>query len=334
VSVIIAAHNEEERVAARLRNCLAQGYPSHLEIIVASDGSTDRTVEIAREYEGVVVLDFPQNRGRAAVQNDAAASARGEIVVFTDAETEFEPDFLARIAAAFADPRVGCAVGNLVYREKDTAVGVSEGMYWRFEKKLRQVESDLGILATATGACMAVRRSLWRPLTPIDDSDFTTPLDVILQGYRVVYVPEAVAYDVPASSMRGEFRTRVRQTSKNLIGTLRRWGLRNWFTHPAVSWGLLSHKILRWMTPFFMAGALAANRFLLDDPFYRLTLALQAVFYLLGIVGFVADAFGRRVPLASFVAGFCVACLGMGVGVIKGLFGRAPAAYRAAERRG
>jgi len=335
VSIIIAAYNEEKVLARRIQNLLVQDYPKgKMEITVASDGSTDKTVEIARIYEvhGINVLDFKVNRGKAAVQNDAVSVASGEIIIFTDANTMFEKDFLRNMVNYFSEASVGCVVGNLVYKTKGTSISKSEGFYWRHEKKLRELESHIGILATATGACMAVRKDLWKDLSPIDDSDFTTPLDVILQGYKVVYAPNAIAYDEPPSSVKGETKTRIRQTSKNLIGTLRRWGWRGSIKHPFVSWGLLSHKILRWLTPFFMLGAFISNLFLLNEEFfYQALFAGQVAFYILAIIGFIGELFKKRIPVASFIFSFCVANIGMGIGVIKGLAGKAPAAYKMTE---
>lgn len=332
MSIIISAHNEEGRIAERIRNLLEQDYPAEaLEILVASDGSTDGTAHIVRGFglDSVRVLDFAQNRGRAMVQNDGVREARGDILVFTDAETEFEPDFLRVIAGRFANPATGCVVGNLVYRTSGSAISESEGFYWRNEKRLRGYESRLGLLATATGACMGVRANLWRELEPIDDCDYTTPLDVILSGSKVVYAPEAVAYDTPAGSVEGELRTRIRQASKNFIGTLRRWGPGGWLRHPLISWGLVSHKILRWFTLYFMLAALVANMAIVGHGLiFQVLLVMQATFYLTAAVGYMGHMSGRRVRLASTIFSFCVASLGMGIGVIKGLMGRAPAAYR------
>jgi cellulose synthase/poly-beta-1,6-N-acetylglucosamine synthase-like glycosyltransferase len=242
VSIVITVFNEEQNIRKRIENLMHVDYdPKKVEVIVASDGSADRTVELARQsnYPNIVVLDFKVRRGKALTQNDAVAAARGDIVVFSDANTEFHQDFLKNITRYFSDGTVGCVVGNLVYRVGTSVVSSSEGFYWRFEKSIRELESRLGILATATGASMAVRKSLWRPLSPSDDSDFTTPLDVILQGYSVLFAFDALAFDEPADSPRQEFRTRVRQTSKNLAGTIRRWGWKGVLRHPAVTFGLL-----------------------------------------------------------------------------------------------
>jgi len=333
VSVIVAAYNEEKSIGRRIENLLEQNYPKDkLEIIVASDGSTDRTVRIAKQFLGVKVLDFKENRGRAAIQNDGVKIAKGEVIVFTDSETEFEKNFLRRITEYFFYEKVGCVVGNLVYRTQRTSISESEGFYWKLEKKLRRLESDLGILSTATGACMAVRKNLWKDLAPIDDSDFTTPLDVILQGYKIVYAPDAIAYDIPPSSVKGELRARIRQTSKNLIGTLKRWGWRGWIKHPFVSWGLLSHKILRWLTLFFMIGAFISNLFLLNKGIlYQLTFAGQVIFYLIAVIGMAGEFLKVRIRIASMIFSFCIANIGMGIGVIKGILGKAPGAYKMEE---
>jgi len=334
-SVLIPAFNEEKNIRGRIEDILGCDYPrDRMEIIVASDGSTDSTVEYAKTYEnqGVRVLDFKSNRGRAAVQNVGVDAAEGEIVVFTDAETVFEDDTIKNLIDYFGDAAVGCAVGNLIYSTSKSSISESENLYWGFEKRIRKYESNLGILATATSAVMAVRKELWRHLTPIDDSDFTTPLDVILEGFRVVYAPDAIAYDVPPKTMRGELKARIRQTSKNLIGTLNRWGWKGWIKHPLVSWSLLSHKLLRWLIPFFMVSAFVSNLLIIESGFvYRAAFLAQAAFYVLALVGFTGELFKTRIPVVSVVFSFCVANIGMGIGVLRGIMGKAPAAYKTTE---
>ncbi|MEW6221006.1 MAG: glycosyltransferase family 2 protein [Thermodesulfobacteriota bacterium] len=331
VTVVVAALNEERVIGERIKNLLAQDYPQdRLEIVIASDGSTDRTCEVAREVGGpaVRVFDFSKRQGKARVHNEVVPQASHSVVVFTDADTEFDPACVRHLASALADPAVGCVVGNLVYRSRETAVAQAEGAYWRYEKALRRSESRLGLLATATGAVMAVRAECWRDLTPIDDSDFTTPLDVMLQGRRVVQVEEALAYDIPPATARGELRARMRQTSKNLVGTLRRWGVRGWLEHPLASWGLVSHKLLRWCTAFFLVTLLALNLTLVQEgTIFRLFLTAQGLFYLAALAGFVGDGRQLRLPLASPIFSFVLASIGMGIGVIKGCAGRAPATF-------
>ncbi len=332
VSVLLAVYNEEQVIEKRIRNLLDTDYKKELtEIIVASDGSDDRTVELALKYENVKVLEFGR-QGRAFTHNSAMRYINSPIIIFTDGDTEFDRSFIGNIVNHFSSGKTGCVVGNLIYRTKGSSISESEGIYWEFEKRLRHFESDLGILATATGACMAVRRELWKDLTPIDDSDFTTPLDVIMQGYGVVYAPDAVAYDEPPSSVKGELSARIRQTSKNLSGTLNRWRWKGWVIHPFVSLGILSHKLLRWFTPFFMLAVFVSSLFLLHKGFiYRAAFITQAAFYLLALTGFLGELARKRVPLGSPAFSFCVANIGMGLGVIKGLAGKAPAAYKTTE---
>jgi cellulose synthase/poly-beta-1,6-N-acetylglucosamine synthase-like glycosyltransferase len=329
VSIVIPAHNEERSIGNRIRNILQTNYPvQKKEIIIASDGSTDSTVHIANEYESVKVLAFSKKRGRAPVHNDAIAEASGDIIVFSDAETTFDQDFLWEIVSPFRDPTVGVVVGNLSYQTQKTSMSQGEGLYWRIEKQIRKQESRLGILSTGTGACMAVRKRLWNNLDPVEDVDCVTPLQLVLQGYRVVFASGALAYDEPPSSIKEEFKARIRMTSKDVFGTLKTWGWRGWMSHPLVSWGILSHKLLRWMTPYFMVVLLGTNLLLAgQSPFYQAFLAAQAIFYCACLSGWVLELFGNSVKPASTCFAFAVASLGMGTGFLKGILGKAPAAY-------
>lgn len=332
VSVITVAYNEEKVIGERIENLLKQDYPKdRVEVIIASDGSIDSTVEIGNKYanQGVVVIDFKENRGRAWVHNKVAESAKGDILIFTDARTKFKEDFLKKIMSYFNNSSIGCVVGNLIYETSGSSISQSEGLYWKFEKKIRGFESYAGILATASGACMAVRKSIWRDLESIDDCDFSTPLDAIIQDYKVVYAPDAIAIDTPPWSASVELKVRIRQTSKNIIGTLKRWGWKGWIRHPIVTWGLLSHKILRWLMPFFMLSFLVSNLLLLNNgAIYKVSFIIQLLFYIFGMIGFIGDNFGKKIPIASTVFSFIVANIGMGIGVIKGLLGKAPTAYK------
>lgn len=333
VTSIIPVYNEEEHVESRIKNLLDCDYPlDRHEIIIASDGSSDRTVEIARKYASkmIQVVDFKQNRGRATVHNETIALARGEIIVFSDARTRFSKKFVSNIVRYFSESQTGCAISNLIYRSEGTGISSSESFYFGFENRLRSLESDLGLLATGCGPAMAIRKGIWRPLKSTDDCDFTTPIDAALQGYRIVFARDAVAFDTPPSStIRGELRVRVRMTSKNLVGTLYRFGVRGWFRRPGIGWSLLSHKILRWFSPFFMLGAFLGNSLLLDSGFfYKLTFIGQLSFYLLSLCGWLGEMKKIRIPLISTAFAFCVANLGMGIGVIKGFMGKAPSTYK------
>jgi glycosyltransferase involved in cell wall biosynthesis len=327
VAVIVAVYNEERVIQQRIENLLGVEYPpERLEVIVASDGSTDRTVDLAERYadRGVRVLALPR-RGKALAQNDAVAASGAEVVVFTDADSEFDPGFLRAVVRPLMDDRrVGCVVGNLSWKPNPTAAFRVKELYWSLEADLRTLESRLGILAGGTGAGMAVRRDLWRPMRDaLDDSDSVTPLDVILQGYRVALAEDARVYDQPFSSAESEYRAKVRGVSKTTIMILRRWPGWAWSRHPIISWRLVSHHFLRWMGPFFMAGLMLATAVLARRRgIYAAAAAVEAAVLALGLVGYLGERAGRRVPVASAMWNILAIHAGMAVGVVLAM-GRA-----------
>lgn len=331
ISIIIAVYNGEKKIDQRIKNLLELNYPKEkIEIIIASDGSNDRTIDVANKHKelGVKVLIFKEHRGRALVHNDAVKIARGEMIVFTDIDTKFNKDFLLHIIKPFSNHSVGCVTGNLNYITNRSSISKTEGFYFNFEKKVREFESHLGILVSATGACMAIRRTAWKELSPIDDCDFTTPIDIVLQGYKVVFAKEAIAYDIPPDSIKKELLTRVRMTSKNLVGTFKRWGIMGFFKYPLLGWNLFSHKLLRWFAPFLFVGVFLCNLFLLKEKIcYQFIFEGQIVFYFAGLVGLIGEFLEKQIFLASSILSFCVANLGIGIGVIKGLLGKIPARY-------
>ena len=331
LTVIIAAHNEEAHIQRRIRNLLAQTYPGdQIEILLASDGSSDATVKRAQDLgcSNLRALDLPR-RGKALTHNHAVQHALEEIIVFTDARTEFAPDFLVKAVQLLSTQTVGCVVGNLIFRSAvNTAVVKHEQRFWSYEAWLRDWESRLGILATATGACMLVRKKLFRPLGPAGDSDFITPLDVIIQGYRVVQAWDAVAYDEPPASLRRQFRTRARMTAKNFGGTIHHWGAINWLVHPLVTLGLFSHKVLRWLTPYFLTIAAFASLWLATrGTFYATVFGVEMGLLCLAAAGLVLQRNGGQLAPAAMVLSFLVSNAGIAVGVIRAAFGRVPASF-------
>ncbi len=330
-SVLIAAHNEEARIVARIRNICACDYPEdRLEVVVVSDGSDDNTVRLVREFAqkhdgNIKAINLKPQQGRAQAHNAGVSSCSGDIVVFTDADTEFDWKFLSRIVLPFKDRDVGYASGVLIYRNKNqTSITQSAGLYWRFEYLLRRLETLVGVYVFGSGACCAVRRELFRDVPPTGDVDFTTPLDVVFQGYKCVHVDDAVAYDEMPDNPKREFRARVRMTAKNFHGTITRWGVRGLVQHPIYSLVIFFHKIGRWLTPFAMLAVFISNLFLLQGGLvYQVTFALQMMFYLFAVLGFMRVP----VPLAGQVFSFCLANAGFMIGVLKALVGRVPAAY-------
>lgn len=324
VSIIVAARNEQENIRARIEDLLLLSYPrDKIQIIIASDGSKDRTADLVRERsdEQVLLLEFPKSRGRAAVHNDTVAVASGQILVFTDAATRFARDFVTELVSNFADPRVGCVSGEIVFENRNaTSVTRPRSLYWRYEYWMRNCESRCGVSACASGPCMAVRRDLFRPFAHGSyDVDFMTPLDVVEQGYLVLQDPSAIAVDQMFAAPRQEFRAQVRMVSRNLRGYLDRYCLLSLSGRPQFAWALVSHKVLRWLTPFFLITLFSSNTFLvLRGHWFPLGIA-QLTFYMAAAIGWLMVKTRQSASPFSVPFAFCLANVGFLFGVLRSL---------------
>lgn len=338
VSVIVAAHDEADTIGARIGNLLALDYPrDHVEIIVVSDGSTDDTVRVARSFEGVRVLDLPMNRGRATAHNSAAEGAAGQILVFTDAETEFDPGFLKEAVGWFEDPAIGCGAGSLTFRSR-SALGEAEGAYWRFERKLRHAEFRLGCLPFASGACLLIRRELYRPIPAHGDIDNLLPLEVAEAGLRVFYEESARAWDYAVESHASHFRKRVRTAQRSARDILSRLPGLATAGRIRVVGVLVSHRLLRWATGYLAAVLAVATVWEIGRPGggawpWWTLLALQACYYGLCVLGRVLEASTNASPgalrmTAVSAYAFLTANAGFSVALAKVLLGRRITSYR------
>ena len=274
VSLIVAAYDEEEVIAAKVANALALDYPrERLEVIVASDGSTDATVERARAAGADLVLDLPRG-GKVAAQNAAAERASGEILAFSDANSVWAPDALRHLVEPFADPAVGYACGQV--RFTDAGGGNLEGAYWRYEMAVREMESALAGVTAGNGAIYAVRRDAYIPLPP--PAATTSPSRSLLakRGLRSLYVPWARAEEKMVPTLEGEF-ARKRRMMVGLWDIVVGEGmLRPRGYSPLYAFELASHRLLRYLTPLLHLVALAANVALLGEGWvYTATLAAQ-----------------------------------------------------------
>lgn len=301
ISLLIAAYNEQAVIEGRILNALAMDYPSdRLEIVIASDGSTDQTVAIVRRFAGqnVRLLDYRARRGKASVLNAAAAQLRNPIVLLSDANTQTAPDAARRLVRWFADPAVGAVCGKLVITDPSSGGNV-DGLYWKYETFLKKQEGRLGALLGSNGAIYAIRRELF-PVLPAGTivDDFVIPLLAKQRtGCAIVYDGSAVANEESAPDVAAEFqrRARIGAGGWQAIGML--WRLLN----PARGWIALtffSHKILRWLCPFFMIMLLATNFLLVNVTVYRAAVGLQLAFYAAAAVG---PRVGRAAPFGKFL---------------------------------
>jgi len=307
VTMVIAAYNEEQAIAGKLDNSLALDYPAdRLDIMVTSDGSTDGTNRIVREYEArhpgrVTLLDLPR-AGKTAGQNRAAEVARGEILVFSDATTIYDSGAVKAMVANYADPHVGSVGGDVRYvREGEEATGKGRQMYWNYEASIRRWESQIFTVIGATGCIYSLRRSLYTPLDPAAISDFVQPARALLKGYRSVVEDDATCYEVAESKQMGEeLRRRARVVHRGIRGVGYMAEVLNPFRHPFLCFQIVSHRLLRWAIPFLLIAAFIANAFLLDRSFYQLTFALQLAFYGGALAALVLDRWHIR-PRGLFI---------------------------------
>jgi len=321
VSVIIAAHNEEGVIGSTLECALSLDYPAELlEILVGSDGSTDGTV---REAQGlgdprVRVIAFPERRGKLAVLKDCAAQAQGDVLAFTDANTILASDSLRALLRHFGVPSVGVVCGELRLRGPDGAPA-DEGLYWRYEKVLKILESRLNAVLGANGAIYAVRRELF-PSVPDDliTEDFVIPMKVKEAGFQVVYDPEAVATEQMPATLSDEFRRRMRIGAGNWQALGQCWRLLlPW--KGFVSLAFWSHKVLRWFTPFLLVAALAASATVAAQPLGQALLAAQLAAYCGVAAGWVLRRRRLRAGPLGLAAYFATINAALAIGLVRGL---------------
>jgi cellulose synthase/poly-beta-1,6-N-acetylglucosamine synthase-like glycosyltransferase len=308
VSLVTAAYNEQDVIRDKVENSLALDY-QQLEVIVVSDGSTDRTDAILDSYvsRGVRFARLPLRSGKAAALSLASELATGDVLVISDANAAVDRDAIRSLVRAFDDPRIGCVCGNLGVASSTAAASLSrsEGVYWRYEAFLRQGESRLGANVASTGALLGIRRCIFPPLPAgtIND-DLYLVLHVLRGGYRSVFAPEARAWRKPSQSAADDAKRRRRIVDGRSEQLLR---LGSWpWRSPAAVFTLFSHKFLRLLMPHLMLGALLANVALLlwppVAPAMQATLAAQLLFYALAAAGYVADRNGWRwrIPALAF----------------------------------
>lgn len=307
VAVILVAHNEATRLAAKLETLLGQDYPSdRLRILVASDGSTDDTVAIARAAgPRVQVLAFAERRGKAACLNDAVATCDEEFLVMNDARQMLSPDAVRRLLENLADSSVVAVSGELVFGQSGQAdFGQGVDAYWRYEKAIRRAEAGFHSVPGVTGAIYAIRRQAYRPIpadTILDDVEI--PMVAMAAGGRVVFDHRAMAYDMPSrnASLERVRKTRTLAGNFQLLSRHPSWVLPG--GHP-LWWQFMSHKVLRLLGPWAMLSALVSNLLLLPQSWpYALLLALQLAFYALAAVGLAVPA-ALRFRLVRLCAAF------------------------------
>lgn len=299
VTLLVPFHNEESKAARKVANTAALEYPvSRLQVLLVSDGSTDGTVMRLREASPphMTVVELPTRGGKAAALNAALGLASNEIVVFSDASIELEPNSLSRLVAPFADPAIGAVSG-----EDRIAESGGEGLYGRYELYLRRLESDVHSIVGASGSFYAQRRALCEPFVEGMAPDFLSVLRTVEQGFRAVSEPSAVGSMSSVKSTSREFERKVRTAIRGMTTLFAYGHLLNPFRFGVFAFQLWSHKVLRWAIPFFLLAALFSSALLLPSPLFAALLALQALLYLLALAAYVG-MFGVQHTLPGRVA--------------------------------
>jgi poly-beta-1,6-N-acetyl-D-glucosamine synthase len=334
VSLIIPAHNEEQVLRAKIENSLAIDYPKdRLEIVVASDGSTDQTTAIAREFQakGVTLLDFQENRGKATVLNEAVHSSRGEVLCLCDANVMFHPNVLQLMVSWLQDPQVGAVTGDVQLQSSDSEFGSGESLYYRLERQLQVDETTTGSTIIVDGGMFVIRRSLFQQIPPdtvLDD--YLSSMNVVRAGYQIIYDPAVVALENGTPKSSAEYRRRVRVAAGGAQSIKR--GQFPHLTQGAAMFRWASHKLARWLGPLALVVLAVTSLRLWDHGFiFQAAVICQGLVYGLALLGTLVPAFlnFRPVNVAFY---FVLSHIAMGVGLIKGTFFGLSGRWKRTER--
>ncbi|MBB6153527.1 cellulose synthase/poly-beta-1,6-N-acetylglucosamine synthase-like glycosyltransferase [Pseudomonas sp. JAI115] len=335
ISIVIAAHNEARHIEHKLRTLLAQDYqPATLQIILASDGSTDDTVARAHKVvdSRITVLDLPR-QGKAATLNAGVALATGDILVFTDADNQWSRETLGYLLAPLSDANVGACAGHMVIPVTGGGLSVGDSLYRHYEGWLRRVENRTGCMVSADGALLALRRELFQSVPAEVNDDFFLSTCAPVAFKRIVYVPEAQVIDHGVDEADKQFRRRQRVTVGGLQSLAQRSELLNPLKHGLYSLALISHKLIRRLAPILLLPLLLSNFWLWDDHgFYRLALIAQLFGYAIALAGLLDSQ--HRLPKPFRLAAFLLVTLaGMSLGLWQFLRGHRYAQWNPEQNR-
>jgi cellulose synthase/poly-beta-1,6-N-acetylglucosamine synthase-like glycosyltransferase len=326
VSLLITAYNEEKDIKKKLVNSFALDYPKDkFEIVVASDGSTDTTDEIVRSYQnndtGVsVILHRVEGRlGKTAAQNSAIKICTGDIIVFSDAASLYDPEAIRALVRNYADPEVGAVSGMYTYKNREgSSVGFATILFWKIENFIKRRQTMVRTITGCCGCIYSVRKSLYTSLPPSIISDLVEPLTILQKGYRIVFEPEALAIEETAGATEEEFNMRIRVIVRGMNGMLYVRRLFNPFHYPFESFQLISHKLLRWLIPVFAILLFISNAALVGrSMFYSCLFLCQIIFYGIAATGYFAEKKGIHKMIFYLPLYFCIVNVAAFISLIK-----------------
>ena len=332
VCLLVSAFNEEKIIRKKIENSVGLDYPkARLTILVASDGSNDRTVPIVEDYEdlGVKLFHRTARSGKSAVLNEVMKTVRDDIVVFTDANAMFAEDALKRLVARFQNPEIGCVVGKLRYVERHTtSVARGEGLYWRYEGCLSRLESSLQSVLVANGSIFAIRRELYPQLYAEVANDFQIPIEIGARGYGVIYEPEAQAFEQSTIFWQEEFQRKVRIIMRGLAG----YGKLSKKITGFRRWQFFSHKLLRWAIGPILLVTFVSNVVLMrNSVFYLIAFLGQVFIYLAALNGWRVRQTRKPHPIFYLPFYFTMVNLAAVVATVKFISGERQRVWDKAE---
>lgn len=334
VSVIISAYNEEKVIEKKLNNIIKTDYPD-FEVIIANDASNDRTVEIAQEFikshpaYDIIVNTVRNHLGKTNAQDEAVEVAKGEILVFSDANSIFKEDAISELVSYFTSDDIEYVCGSLIYKEDETASVVAENTYWNMELTMRKIESNIKTIAAGNGAIYACRKKDYRNYDLVSSHDYEMPLHAGLNGKRALYNEDALAFEKAGSTTSDEFKRKVRMQRRiltNIRTNLRRLNI---FKYGWFSFFHFNHKTLRFLQAFFHIVLFISNIFLIRQGFiYKLILLGQVAFLILAILGQVSKAKNKIVYFPRYYSMMMLAQI---LGAKNELTGKSAATWEKAE---
>lgn len=325
ISILIPAYNEEKIIARKLETTLALNYPEDkLNITMVSDKSCDRTDKIVQSFcdERIHFIRNETQKGKIDTLSQLASKEKADIVIITDANAIFEADALMKLVAPFQDSAVGIVNGNKVLKRTDTMVGEGEGVYWIYETRLKQADSDVFSNAFITGAMTAIRQKLFIPIPGYLEFDHVLPLHVVNKGFRVAFAMDARFFEETAPSSMAEWNVRVRNAVRGFCMVLLMGRYLNMSKHPWFVLHIYSRKVLRWLVALPMIGIGLSSLLLLDIGFFRLIVIAQALFYGVALAAFALDRMEHKQGLLALPFYFCLVNAASLVGFFRALQGQ------------
>lgn len=326
VAIVIAAYNEEKVIEQRIRNIAEQDYDlSKVLVYVGSDVSSDSTdnilLELKKEFPWLIVFISDQRRGKAGILNELMPQVKSEIIVFTDANTEFQNDAVSNLVRGFTSEKVGGVCGRLVLTDCDStrSDGVEESKYWRYETFIKNAEGKLGVSLAANGGIFAIRRSLYQniPTEKAVTDDLFISLSIVAQGYKFNYKEDAVAYENTGNDLQSEYNRKVRFSATN-FQLLADFKQLLFSKNRLLAYAFFSHKVTRWGLPFLLSLTLILSYSLALYSFAAaLFFSLQILFYFLAAVGFVFSKLKIQMSVFSLPYFFVVSNIAVAAGYIK-----------------